>query len=195
MQGGGLVASRTQIVCLCEGGKGESIDEVFINRLMKSLQPSWLRPWGSNVIRLVPCGNRQDVIQKVPAELVNCLRAGGHTTLMVWADCDHDCADPDALRALFWSEAQQKGITAEQFDRVVFALAKDRMENWIEFLATGHTDETKEGPRLKSNREAAEAAKKLAAMCREQVSVENSPASLRWSCRNWRAVVDAMKAS
>ena len=43
-QGGGPVASRTQIVCLCEGRKGESIDEVFINRLMKSLQPDWLRP-------------------------------------------------------------------------------------------------------------------------------------------------------
>ena len=51
------MASRTQIVCLCEGRKGESIDEVFINRLIKSLNPNWLRPWaGSNTIRLVPSG-------------------------------------------------------------------------------------------------------------------------------------------
>src|SRR2546422_10960795 len=93
-QGGGPVASRTQIVCLAEGRKGESVDEVFINRLMRSLQPEWLRPWpGSNVIRLVPCGGRKEVVEKLPAELEQCLAAGAHTTLMVWADCDDDCAD------------------------------------------------------------------------------------------------------
>jgi hypothetical protein len=64
------VASRTQIVCLCEGSKGESIDEVFINKLIKCLDPSWLRPWrGSNTIRLVPCGGRKAVAEKVPEEL------------------------------------------------------------------------------------------------------------------------------
>src|SRR5262249_21968257 len=118
-RGGGPVASRTQIVCLCEGRKGESIDEVFINRLMRSLQPEWLRPWpGSNVIRLVPCGGRQDVVAKLPAELKRCIDAGGHTTLMVWADCDNDCADPEALKKHFWNEAQRCAVTKDQFERV-----------------------------------------------------------------------------
>ena len=190
------MASRTQIVCLCEGRKGESIDEVFINRLMKSLQPVWLRPWpGSNVIRLVPCGGRKEVVEKLPAELARCLGAGGHTTLMVWADCDDDCADPDALKAHFWNEAQGQAITKEQFERVVFIFAKDRIENWIEFLTTGNTDESKEGPRVKHNREAAEAAKKLAKMCKENKPLSNMPSSLQWSCKNWRRFVEGMKTA
>jgi hypothetical protein len=109
------VASRTQIVCLCEGRKGESIDEVFINRLMKSLQPDWLRPWpGSNVVRLVPCGGRMEVVEKMPVELQRCLDAGGNTTLMVWADCDDNCDDGDALKAHFWQEAKQAADAAKK---------------------------------------------------------------------------------
>ena len=60
------MASRTQIVCLCEGGKGESIDEIFINRLIKSLDPAWIRPTARNVVRIVPCGGRLDVIKRMP---------------------------------------------------------------------------------------------------------------------------------
>lgn len=188
-QGGGPLASRTRIVCLCEGRKGESIDEVFINWLVKSLQPEWLRPWpGSNVIRLDPCGGRKELVEKLPAELERCLGAGGHTTLMVWADCDDDCSDPEALKALFWNEAQRQAITRDQFERVVFIFAKDRIENWIEFLVTGNTDESKEGPRVKHNRQAAEAAKKLAMICREGKPVKNMPPSLQWSCKNWQAL-------
>lgn len=190
------MASRTQIVCLCEGRKGESIDEVFINRLMKSLQPEWLRPWpGSNVIRLVPCGGRREVADKLPAELERCLGAGGRTTLMVWADCDDDCADPEALKAYFWNEAQRQAVAKDQFDRVVFIFAKDRIENWIEFLVTGNTDESKEGPRVKHNREAADAAKRLATMCAEGRPLKNGPPSLDWSCKNWDALRKRMKAT
>jgi hypothetical protein len=188
------VASRTQIVCLCEGRKGGSIDEVFINRLMKSLQPDWLRPWpGSNAVRPVPCGGRKEVVEKMPVELQRCLDAGGNTTLMVWADCDDNCNDGDALKAYFWQEAKQKGITQEQFERVVFIFAKDRIENWIEFLLTGNTDETREGPRLKHNREAADAAKKLADLCKSGKPVNSMPPSLQWSCKNWRTLTDRMR--
>ena len=188
------MASRTQIVCLCEGREGRSIDPVFINRLMKSLQPDWLRPWtGSNVIRLVPCGGREEVVEKLPAELASCLGAGGHTTLMVWADCDDNCDDGDALKDEFWKEAKESGITRDDFDSAVFIFAKDRIENWIEFLTTGNTDESKEGPRVKHNREAAEAAKKLASMCKKGESASNMPPSLDWSCKNWQALVERMK--
>lgn len=188
------MASRTQIVCLCEGRKGESIDEVFINRLMKSLQPDWLRPWtGSNVIRIVPCGGRTEVVERLPEELLRCLDAGGHTTLMVWADCDDDCADGETLKAVFWEEAERKNISQEQFKRVVFAFPKDRLENWIEFLRSGSTNETIEGPRVKHNRDVAESAKRLAELCRTRARVDEMPPSLRWSCRNWRVLVERLK--
>lgn len=190
------MASRTQIVCLCEGRKGGSIDEVFINRLIKSLQPGWLRPWpGSNAIRLVPCGGRKELVEKLPAELERCLGMGGHTTLMVWADCDDDCADPDALKAHFWNEAQQRGIKEDQFEQVVFIFAKDRIENWIEYLATGNTDESVEGPRVTHNREAAEAAKKLAELCKKGKPEMNIPPSLQWSCKNWQTLRDRIQTT
>ncbi len=190
------MASRTQIVCLCEGAKGASIYEVFINKLIKCLDPSWLRPWsGSNTIRLEPCGGRATVIAKVPGELRNCLDAGGNTTLMVWSDLDDDRDNGDALKADFWQEAQRNGISKEDFDRIVFIFAKDRLENWIEFLDTGKTDESKEGPRVKTNRAGADAAKKLAAMCQSGRPVDDMPPSLQWSCKNWRALVNRMRGS
>jgi hypothetical protein len=187
------VASRTEIVCLCEGAKGASIDEVFINRLMKTLKPTWVRAQGSNVVRPQPCGSRSEVIKRTPEELRRCLSAGGHTTLMVWADCDDDCDDGDTLKAEFWNEAKQSGITQNDFDRTVFIFAKDRLENWIQFLNTGQTNESEEGPKLKHSREAAEAAKKLAELCKAGCAVEAMPPSLQWSCKNWRALVERMK--
>jgi len=188
------VANRTQIVCLCEGVKGASIDEVFINTLIKRLSPSWLRPSsGSNTIRIVPCGGRNALIEKMPSELRVCLTAGADTTLMVWGDCDDNCANGDELKVKFQKEADRNGITKEQFDHVVFIFAKDRLENWIEFLETGKTDETNEGPRVRYNRNAAQAAKKLADICKGGNPVDDMPPSLQWSCKNWRAFSDRMK--
>ncbi len=182
------MANRTQIVCLCEGEQGASIDAVFINKLIKTIKPSWIRPQGSNFVRIVPCGGRKNVIAEMPHQLEHCLKQGGDTTLMVWADCDDDCDDGEALKAKFWEEAQRQGITEDQFNRVVFIFAKDRLENWIEFLKTGKTDESSEGPRLKHTRAAADAAKMLAKMCVEGKPVEGMPPSLKWSCSNWRAL-------
>ncbi len=188
------MASRTQIICLCEGRKGESIDEVFINKLIKCLDPGWLRPWGgSNTLRLVPCGGRKAVVERMPAELRSCLNAGGDTTLMVWADLDHDQVNGDALKSDFWQEAQRNGISKVDFDRIVFIFAKDRLENWIEYLETGKTDESNEGPRVKHNRIVAVAAKNLAVSCKAGKPVDDMPPSLQWSCRNWRALVERMK--
>ena len=187
------MASRTQIVCLCEGTNGASIDEVFINKLMRLLRPAWIRPEGSNFVRARPCGGRKALIEKMPVELQNCLDAGADTTLMVWADCDDSCADGDALKASFWKEAERRGITKAQFDRVVFIFAKDRIENWIQFLNTGATNEAKEGPRLRHDREAADAAKTLAGLCKAGKPVDEMPPSLQWSCKNWRMLVERMK--
>ena len=186
------MASRTQIVCLCEGVK-DSIDAVFINRLLRTLKPKWVRPDGNNFVRITPCGSRKALIEEMPGELRSCLGEGGDTTLKVWADCDDNCADGKALQELFWHEAQRQEITKEQFDRVVFIFAKDRIENWIEFLKTGSTDESREGPRVNHNREAADAAKKLASMCKNGESASNMPPSLQWSCKNWQALVNRMK--
>ncbi len=188
------MASRTQIVCLCEG-TDNGTDAVFINRLMKSLDPTWVRSEGSNVVRLVPCGGRKTLIEKMPGELRNCLSKGANTTLMVWADCDDDCAGGDALEGKFWKEAQRAGIERNDFGRIVFIFAKDRIENWIEFLTTGKTDESKEGPRVRHSSDAAEAGKKLANLCKTGRAVADMPPSLQWSCKNWRALVERMKES
>ncbi len=187
--------SRTEIVCLCEGAARASIDPVFINKLIKSLNPSWVRKKGSNWVRPIPCGGRNDLIARFPGELTAVLRAGGDTTLMVWADCDDDCLDGDSLKAIFWKEAKQAGIGKEEFDRVVFVFAKDRLENWIEFLQTGKTDEEIEGPRVKHSRGVAEAARRLADLCGSKERRPSSlPPSLEWSCRNRHTLVARMKA-
>lgn len=186
--------SRTQIVCLHEGEKGHSIDPIFIRKLLKSLDPSWIRPWkGNNIIRTRDCGGRNSLINIMPQELLSCVKKGGDTTLMVWADVDDDVPNCDALKDEFWKISQMQGVTLEQFNRVVFIFARDRIENWIEFLNTGTTDESKEGPRVKYDREVADAAKKLAEMCLSGIHIPSIPSSLEWSCRNWRALKNKME--
>jgi len=181
-------------VCLHEGKKGRSIDPIFIRGLVKALNPPWIRPWpGNNVIRPVDCGGRSDLIAKMPSELQSCLQMGGDTTLMVWADLDHDMADGAALRQQFWTTAQQAGITQDEFAQVVFVFAKDRLENWVEFLLTGATDESSEGARQKHDKPVAEAAKELARRCRGQAAAPPNPPSLDWSCQNWHRLVERMR--
>src|SRR5882672_7803942 len=148
------------------GEKGRSIDPIFIRILLKTLDPAWIRPWkGNNIIRTNPCGGRNDLIAIMPAELRGCLEMGSDTTLMVWADLDDDMENGEQLKDKFWTVAQRDGITKEQFDQVVFVFAKDRLENWIEFLHTGTTDESKEGPRQKHDKPVADAARALAHRC------------------------------
>jgi hypothetical protein len=190
------MANRTQIVCLHEGKKGRSIDPVFINRLIRSLSPAWIRPFrGSNLLRPIDCGGRKDLIKRMPDELKACLITGGQTTLMVWADLDDDMSDGDQLKAKFWETAQAAGINQEQFANVVFVFAKDRLENWIQYLNDGETDESTEGPRVKQNRTVSDAARKLAERCERMQTQPPLPPSLEWSCKNWRQLVDRMTSS
>lgn len=188
------MASRTQMVCLHEGKKGRSIDPIFIRALLKALDPQWIRPWpGNNIIRTVDCGGRASLIAAMPVELRACLEMGGDTTLMVWADLDHDMETGDDLREVFWKTAERAGITREQFEQVVFVFAKDRLENWIEFLLTGTTDESKEGPRQKHGSSVAQAARSLAQRCRAPAARQPNPPSLDWSCQHWRRLVERMR--
>lgn len=190
------MANRTQIVCLHEGKKGHSIDPVFINRLIRSLNPGWIRPFkGSNLLRLVDCGGRSELIKRTPQELKACCGNGGQTTLMVWADLDDNMNDGEQLKGEFWTVAQAEGVTEEQFDGVVFAFARYRLENWIQYLTSGATNENEPGPRIKHNRFAADAAKALAERCRLAQAIPTLPPSLEWSCRNWRKLVERMRSS
>lgn len=188
---------RTELLCIHEGTKGSSVDPVFINRLIKSLKPSWIRPIGSNSVRLEACGGRTELIEKMPEHLKSCIEAGGNVTLMVWADVDKD-ADPEALKEKFWEKAKAAGIARDQFELVVFAFAKYRIENWIQFLATGKTVESDreedKGPRVK-DKEAGMAARKLAVRCQKQKATPKLPDSLEWSCKNWKALESRMRAS
>ncbi len=168
------------------------MDPVFIRTLIKKLDPAWLRPWpGSNVIRTVDCGGRAELLGRFPDELKAVLQAGGDTTLLVWADVD-DLESPDALKQAFWEQAKAAGITSVQFDQVVFAFARKRLENWVEFLNSGKTDESRGGPRVKDP-EALQAVTKLAELCQGKCPVSRLPPSLEWSCENWRRLVDRMK--
>jgi len=188
------VPSRTQIICLHEGKDGRSIDPVFIRTLLKTINPPWIRPWkGNNIIRTNACGGRTNLISRMPDELQACLQMGGDTTLMVWADLDHDMEDGEQLKDRFWTAAQQQGITRQQFDKVVFVFAKDRLENWIEFLLTGATDESREGPRQKHDKPVADAAKSLASRCLGRVMEPPIPPSLQWSCQNWHNLLERMR--
>ena len=190
------MANRTQIVCLHEGEKGRSIDPIFINRLIKSIDPSWIRPFkGSNRLRPIDCGGRKSLIERMPQELKACLSQGGNTTLMVWADVDDDMQNCEDLKHKFWQQAQTAGITQQQFDQVVFVFAKDRLENWIQYLNTGWTDENVEGPRVKHDREVTTAAKKLACRCQANQVDPPLPPSLQWSCQNWNALSQRMSKS
>ena len=118
---------------------------------------------------------------------------GSDTTLMVWADLDHDMPYGESLKQEFWTVAQHAGITQEEFDQVVFVFAKDRLENWVQFLLIGATDESHEGPRLKDDKQAADAARRLAEHCSRGAPIPNIPPSLEWSCQNWRKLVERMK--
>jgi hypothetical protein len=128
----------------------------------------------------------------MPEELKACLAVGSDTTLMVWADLDDNMPDGDALKREFWAVADKAGIAKSDFDSVVFVFAKDRLENWIEFLESGSTDETREGKRVKYPKQASDAANKLADRCRSNSSGPELPPSLSWSCQNWRTLCDRM---
>ncbi len=123
---------------------------MFIHAVMKSLKPAWIRQWdGSNVIRTVDCGGRRSLMERFPRELQQCLGAGSDTTLMVWADLDHDRDEGNALKHEFWKAAQAANIAKKDVDGVVFIFAKDRLENWIQFLESGATDESFEAPKVR----------------------------------------------
>ncbi len=123
------------------------------------------------------------------------MSTGGQTTLMVWADLDDDMNNGEELKAKFRETAEADGIAPEQFERVVFVFAKDRLENWIQYLNDGATDERVEAPRVKHNRIVADAARKLAERCRQMQIDPPLPPSLEWSCRNWRQLVERMSGS
>jgi hypothetical protein len=112
---------------------------------------------------------------------------------MVWADLDDNMDNGQQLRQAFWTSAEQNGITKDEFDTVVFVFSKDRLENWIEFLLTGSTDEAREGPREKDGKRVAAAARNLAQRCQGQLHAAQLPPSLNWSCQNWHRLVERMR--
>jgi hypothetical protein len=187
------MAKRTQIVCIHEGKRGASIDPVFVNTFLKSYDPEWVRPWKTGTVYFVPCGGKSELLDAFPRELQKCEAAGGDTTLIVLADVDDKLENGNQLKEKYRETAQKAGISKEIFDKVVFIFPKDRIENWIEFLSTGTTDEKREGPRVK-NVVAANSAKLLARKCRSSGKLnEIFPPSLEWSCHNWRSLVERMK--
>jgi len=187
------MAKRTQIICIHEG-KRNSVDAIFANAFIKEYKPDWIRPFTTGKARFEGCGGKSELLQKFPQELRNCIAAGSDTTLIVFADIDEKLDNGEELKEKYWENAQKTGITREEFEKAVFIFSKDRIENWIQYLSTGTTDENVEGPRVKNNSEAKNMAQLLARKCRQlQQNKENFPPSLEWSCRNWKVLVEKMK--
>ena len=190
------MAKRTQIVCIHEGKK-DSVDLVFANAFLKAYNPGWLRPYTkppmTGIVDFKPYGSKSVLLQNFPQELKNCIARGSDTTLIVLADIDDKLKNGEELKKAYWETAQEAGITREMFDKAVFIFPKDRIENWIQYLSTGVTDENTEGPRVKNNREAKDMARHLAEKCRRPQQIrETFPPSLEWSCHNWKNLVERM---
>jgi hypothetical protein len=187
------MAKRTQIVCLHEG-KRQSIDLVFANAFLKAYNPEWLRPFATGKARFIPCGGKSELEQRFPQELKNCIAMGGNTTLIVLADLDK-LKNGDLLKKRYLETARENGITPEMFEQAVFICPKYRIENWIQYLSSGSTDENEKGPRVKNdNRKVSDMAHDLAKKCRQiQQTRESFPPSLEWSCQNWKVLVERMR--
>jgi hypothetical protein len=183
---------RTQIICIHEGKKGPSIDPVFANTFFKTYRPDWIRPWKTTAARFIGYGGKAELQKAFPKELQFCGTVGGDTTLIVLADVD-DLKNGDELKLKYWEEAEDAGLSRELFEKVVFIFPKNRIENWVEFLNMGVTDENQEGPRVKDLSTVRDAARKLANLCRSGYAAASLPPSLEWSCRNWRALVERMR--
>ena len=185
---------RTQIICIHEGKKGRSIDPVFANAFLKAYDPEWLRPFATGKAYFKPCGGKSKLLQRFPQELKNCIAAGSDTTLIVLADLDEKLKSGDELKEKYREKARESGITGEMFEKAVFICPKDQIENWIEYLDTGSTDENAEGRRVKNFSDVKNKAKLLAEKCRRShLPKEPFPPSLEWSCNNWRALTARMR--
>jgi hypothetical protein len=183
-----MARRRTQIICLHEG-KNNSTDPVFANEFLRAYKPSWIRP---NTAHFVPCGGKTTLREAFPSWLKRCHAAGADTTLIVLADVDDDCADGDELKAKYRTTVNNADIPPDLFETVVFIFPKDRIENWVQFLNTGATDESVKGPRV-DNAAARQAARTLAQKCLANQDSAAFPPSLAWSCRNWRVLCERMR--
>jgi hypothetical protein len=185
---------RTQIICMHEGRKGQSIDPVFANAFLKEYDPEWLRPFATGKARFIACGGKAELQQRFPQELKNCNSMGSDTTLIVFADLDK-LETGDQLKDLYWKTAEKSGITREIFEKAVFVCPKYRIENWVQYISIGNTDENMEGPRVENdNKKVRDMAQVLAKKCRQiQQTKVSLPPSLEWSCHNWRILVERMQ--
>ncbi|MDR0585427.1 MAG: hypothetical protein LBG57_13925 [Treponema sp.] len=160
------MSKRTQIVCIHEGKRGGSIDPIFANAFLKTYNPAWIRPWRTGIVRLVPYGGKTELREAFPKELQSCITAGGNSTLIVLTDIDDDLEDGDQLKKKYRETAQRAGISEDDFEKAVFIFPKDRIENWVEFLSEGKTDENREGPRIKNFSKVRDMARLLADKCK-----------------------------
>ena len=84
--------------------------------MIRALDPSWLRPFKNAKTRLNPCGNRIGVLDRLPTEIRIAAMTGGDTTVMVWADCDDDCSDCEALKAKAWEVATFTRMVVQELE-------------------------------------------------------------------------------
>ena len=116
---------------------------------------------------------------------MNAVRARPGTALVVLIDADRDSVE--TIRRLLDDRLKQEQMNAlSSEDRVFIASPKWRIENWIEYLKTGKTDEKSQGPRLDDEGSARTLALDLHRKCLVKSPLLNVPPSLGKACEEWQ---------
>lgn len=171
---------RVQIVFLCEDSQHQSFGLAFLGELT-----------GIRNIETVRAGSRANVINRFPKEL-KALRSRSGSALVVMIDADKDSVSD--VRQIIDQKLAQTGEPPVRVKDLVFvASPKWRIENWIQYLREGHTDESKQGPRLDKENSCREDAKRLFESCIGNVALLQAPESLESACAEWKPFRNRIK--
>jgi hypothetical protein len=168
------MAKRVEIVFLHEDTQHQSFGTAFLNKITRVRR-----------IEPVRMGRRSMLVNDFPRQLKAVRSRGGKAALVVLIDADHDSVQE--IREVLdrrLKEADMPTISPE--DPIFIAIPKWRIENWIEYLRTGDTDEAAQGARLIDEASARPLAAKLHETCLNGPPLASPPPSLEQACTEWQ---------
>lgn len=172
--------ARVEIVFLHEDTQHQSFGTAFLNQIktMRRIEP-------------VRKGSRALLVQDFPRQVKAVRSRGGAAALVVLIDADRDSVDK--VWNILNDRLKQEGMSViSSSDLIFIASPKWRIENWIEYLRTGATNEELQGPRLEDEGSAREDAGSLYQMCVTRALPPNPPPSLKAACEQWLAFRDKL---
>lgn len=172
--------SRARITLLCEDSQTDSFVRRFLKRRNFSGRDITTAP--------LPAGSQsgeQWVRERYPSEL-RAIRGRQGAYLVVVTDAD--AGSTDDRRAELDAECERQGVPRRDDDDPVLVVVPRRsIETWLHYLGGQPVDELKHYPRLRWERDCADHAKRLYAMCHEDQRLDDSaPPSLREACEEYR---------